>query len=75
MSCRLWLVYVLLKIVVKLPWMKLQCVRSVCQILPGIQNTDPAVRNKAVKSLGLCCLRSIDLARERIVLLLQVKQK
>jgi len=40
--------------------------------LPGIQNTDPAVRNKAVKSLGLCCLRSIDLARERIVLLLQV---
>jgi len=30
------------------------------------------VRNQAVKSLGLCCLRSVDLARERIVLLLQV---
>jgi len=44
----------------------------VWQILPGIQNTDPAVRNQAVKSLGLCCLRNVDLARERLVVLLQV---
>jgi len=48
-----------------------QCV-VLWQILPGIQNTDPAIRNQAVKSLGLCCLRNVDLARERIVLLLQV---
>lgn len=43
-------------------------------VLPGIQNTDPAVRNLAVRALGLCCLRSSDTARDYLLLLLQVSR-
>ena len=42
------------------------------QILPGVQNEDPLVRNMAIKCLGLCALLSCEFARTHLVLFLQV---
>ncbi|XP_074641099.1 condensin complex subunit 3-like [Tubulanus polymorphus] len=41
-------------------------------IIPGIQNADPAVRNVAVKSLGLCCQMSKTAARAHFLLFIQI---
>ena len=43
------------------------------QILPGIQNEDPSVRNMAVRSLGLCCLTDKETAKSHLLLLTQVQ--
>ncbi|XP_013389850.1 condensin complex subunit 3-like [Lingula anatina] len=43
-------------------------------ILPGFQNEDPAVRNAAVRALGLCCIISKEAARSHLVLFIQVSQ-
>ena len=42
------------------------------QILPGIQNEDPEVRNMAMRALGLCCYLSKDLLVSYIPLFMQV---
>ncbi|XP_022237983.1 condensin complex subunit 3-like [Limulus polyphemus] len=43
-------------------------------LLPGIQNEDPAVRNQAVKALGLCCLLNRDVACQHLLLFMQISQ-
>lgn len=42
------------------------------QVLPSIANAHPAVRNMAVVCLGTCTLHSKELAKNHMVLLLQV---
>ncbi|CAH1784611.1 unnamed protein product, partial [Owenia fusiformis] len=43
-------------------------------ILPCIPNEDPAVRNQAVKALGLSCLLSKDTARAHLLLFMQISR-
>ncbi len=45
------------------------------QVLPAIPNEDPAVRNMAVKALGLCCQMHKETAKSHLVLFLQVSKK
>ncbi|XP_065184105.1 condensin complex subunit 3-like [Sycon ciliatum] len=40
-------------------------------VLPCIQTPDPVIREAAVKCLGLCCLLSLDFARQHMLLFLQ----
>ncbi|KAI0235791.1 Condensin complex subunit 3 [Lamellibrachia satsuma] len=50
--------------------------QTLCEtlILPGMTNGDAAVRNMAVKALGLCCLLDQDTARTHLLLFMQVSQ-
>ncbi|XP_066944785.1 condensin complex subunit 3 [Macrobrachium rosenbergii] len=43
-------------------------------ILPCLRAEDPAVRNQGVKALGLLCLISGDLAKQHLVLFLQISR-
>ncbi|XP_038070751.1 condensin complex subunit 3-like isoform X1 [Patiria miniata] len=43
-------------------------------VLPGIQNTDPSVRNMAVKCVGLASQLSRDFAHRHLLLLMQISQ-
>ena len=42
-------------------------------IMPSIRDLEPEVRKVAVKALGVCCIRSIELARQNLLLLFQVR--
>lgn len=41
-------------------------------VLPSIQSLETEIRKSAVKTMGVCCLRSIGLARQHLLLLFQV---
>lgn len=43
-------------------------------ILPGVTSLEPAVRNAALRALGLCCLLSEDAAKANLLLFMQVVQ-
>ncbi|XP_022086528.1 condensin complex subunit 3-like isoform X2 [Acanthaster planci] len=43
-------------------------------VLPGIQNTDPSVRNVAVKCIGLASQLSRDFAHRHLLLFMQISQ-
>ncbi|XP_064083771.1 condensin complex subunit 3-like [Macrobrachium nipponense] len=43
-------------------------------ILPCLRSEDPVVRNQGVKALGLLCLISGDLAKQHLVLFLQISR-
>ncbi|XP_068227080.1 condensin complex subunit 3 [Palaemon carinicauda] len=43
-------------------------------ILPCLRSEDPVVRNQGVKALGLLCLVSSDLAKQHLVLFLQISR-
>lgn len=50
--------------------------QTLCEtlILPGMTSGEAAVRNMAVKALGLCCLLDQDTARTHLLLFMQVSQ-
>ena len=45
----------------------------VFQVIPGITNEDPAVRNVAVRCLGLCCYLDVHTATKHLLLFTQVR--
>lgn len=47
--------------------------RLISQVLPGITNEDPAVRNIAVRCLGLCCYLDVPTANKHLILFTQVR--
>ena len=41
-------------------------------ILPSIRDLEAEIRKSAVKAMGVCCLRSLELARKNLLLLFHV---
>lgn len=42
-------------------------------VLPAIRDLEPEIRQIAVKALGVCCLRSLEMAKRNLLLLFQVR--
>ena len=47
---------------------------TICEelVLPSIRNLEPEIHKSAVKVMGVCSIRSIDVARQHLIILLQV---
>ncbi|TRY70433.1 hypothetical protein TCAL_09294 [Tigriopus californicus] len=41
-------------------------------VLPSLRNLEPEIRISAIRAMGVCCIRSLELAKRNLVLLFQV---
>lgn len=42
-------------------------------VLPSLRNLEPEIRIYAIRAMGVCCIRSLELAKRHLVLLFQVR--